>query len=172
MSYKITMRPGHPKRRFRRDGHVFSEAAPVILEELSDALVKELEKPGTYLRCEEVAPGQEEATALEAEAAARKKQQRDERPTTSQLLKMRKAELMALAQDEGIDVSGEPHQADLVAYLENRYREDPPAAEDVDDEQNDDDDEGQQVDTGDSDANEEDEEQDGEGSDSNADDGD
>ena len=125
MTYKITMRPGHPKKQFRRDGHLFQEGVPVVLEFLSEAMEEELDNPGTYLKCEEVSAAEATAAALEAEAAAQQQTEHDERPSTSQLLKMKRDELIALAQQEGIDVSGKPTKAHLVGWLEKRYAAQP-----------------------------------------------
>ena len=63
--YSIRVRPGHPKKCFRRDGILFHEAEPVILDGLSDAIQEELEVEGTWLICEEIPAEEAEVLATD-----------------------------------------------------------------------------------------------------------
>lgn len=110
MPYKITMRPGHPKGQFRRDGRLFTEDAPVFVDELSEALAKELDRKGTFLRCEEVQATEAVSEEAEVEEAV-------EVPANFKELKVE--QLRDLAQGLGIDISGKPKKADLIAWIEH-----------------------------------------------------
>jgi len=56
MAYRITMRRGHPHKQYRRDGRTYVEGTPVVLDELSAVLRAEVERAGSWLLCEEIAP--------------------------------------------------------------------------------------------------------------------
>ena len=115
MPYKITLRSGHPRKRFRRDGREYTEGAPVVLDELSPPLKKELAKPGSWLVCEEL--DAEEAAQAQQEQLLEEATSEDLQDLKEDLGSMKMAELKALAERVGLDVSGLKKKADIITAL-------------------------------------------------------
>ena len=124
MAYMITLRAGHPRKQFRRDGRLYVEGEPVVVDELSDALIKELEKPRSWLTCEEIA-AQAEATGpqegnyiLDTHINSQEAPADEDSPEGCvDLDTLKMAELRALAAREGLELSGRVRKAELLAAL-------------------------------------------------------
>jgi len=116
MPYQISLRSGHPRQQFRRDGRVFIEGQPQVVDVLSERLQRELALPNSWLVCVEI-PAEESAQPPEdgAPGAA------FELPATGAALKRQsKAELVALAQTFLIDGAEQMTKAELVVALQRK----------------------------------------------------
>lgn len=113
MAYKITLRPGHPKKAFHRDGRTFVEGEPVVVEKLTPRLRGEKDKPEPWLLFEEIPD-----PPADDEGAEEEQQGPSEAAVAEDLTALTREQLLERVEAAGLKAPAGAKKADLIALLE------------------------------------------------------
>lgn len=118
MAFRVACRHGHPRGQFHRGGYVFIAGAPVVLDELNEALEAERAVPGSWLVFEEI--DGEAASEAQKEQLLKRAGIDDPLALLDDLDVKSYNDLRALATGVGLTFDGRPKKATLVAALREK----------------------------------------------------